>query len=351
MAYKTAWLVVVLLAGVYPLSASTYYVGTCKSGSFATISAAVDSPSVAPGSTINVCPGTYQEQVIISKPLTLHGITANGSSGVYINAPATLAETESAVLIQSLVPMVWVTTGPVNIQDINVVLTEPTTPCPSPQWVGFYYASGASGTLNRVEFQVAFDVPLGENLGCPGYGIWVENSGTPATSVTISNSFSDAGILAAALEPMPDIRLKVNITGNQVLTNPAGRGAGISLSQVGGTVTGNFIRPRRDAVNYVGIDDDAPNVTVSGNTIVGDDLGDAVQTQSGVGILIDADGDVVKSNKIIGLEVGIGIGCYSASVTGNTIVGAATGLIDPLPSFTGSNSFFTTRQNVLASCP
>jgi hypothetical protein len=351
MAHKTAWLVPVLLVGVYPLFASTYYVGTCKSGSFPTISAAVDSPSVAPGSTINVCPGNYQEQVIISKPLTLHGITANGSSGVYINAPATLAETESAVLIQALAPMVWVTAGPVNIQDISVVLTEGTSPCPSPQLVGFYYASGASGTLNRVEFQATFDDLLGDDKACPGYGIWVENANPAPTSVTISNSFSDGGILAAALEPLPDIRLKVTITGNQALANPWGGDAGIFVSQVSGTVTGNFIRPRRGPKPYFGINDAAPNVTVSGNTIVGDDLGDAAGTQSGVGVLIDADGAIVKPNKITGLEVGIDLGCHSAVVTGNTIMGAFTGLGDPLASFTGSNSFFTTQENVRSSCP
>jgi pectin methylesterase-like acyl-CoA thioesterase len=88
MSSKTIWLLFVLAVCAYPAAASTYYVGTCKSGSFATISAAVNSSSVAPGSTVEVCPGTYNEQVIISKPLTLRGITANNSSGVYITGSA-----------------------------------------------------------------------------------------------------------------------------------------------------------------------------------------------------------------------------------------------------------------------
>ncbi len=49
MSPKTVWLLSVLVVCAYPATASTYYVGTCKSGSFSTISAALNSPNVAPG--------------------------------------------------------------------------------------------------------------------------------------------------------------------------------------------------------------------------------------------------------------------------------------------------------------
>jgi nitrous oxidase accessory protein NosD len=169
--------------------------------------------------------------------------------------------------------------------------------------------------------------------------------------VTISNSFSDSGILAVALEPLPDLRLTVTITGNQLLANGAGADPGIYVSEVGGKVTGNFIRPRRGGMDYVGIIDAAPNVTVSGNTIAGDDLGDGSGITAGLGIAIGADGATVKSNKITGLQLGINLNCDSATVTGNTIVGATIGLLDAPASFAGSNSFFSTQQNVAGSCP
>src|SRR5215469_1983178 len=44
---------------------------SCKSAKFTTIQSAVD--AARPGGTVVVCPGTYHEQVVISKPLTLKG--------------------------------------------------------------------------------------------------------------------------------------------------------------------------------------------------------------------------------------------------------------------------------------
>ena len=55
-----------------PVFAATFFVGTCKAGAFGSINAAI--AAVPSGSTINVCPGTYAEQVVISKALTLQGI-------------------------------------------------------------------------------------------------------------------------------------------------------------------------------------------------------------------------------------------------------------------------------------
>jgi hypothetical protein len=175
MPSKMMWLFVLLVTCVSPLSAGTYWVGTCHAGSFSSISAAVKSPSVTSGSTINVCPGTYQEQVIVSKPLTLHGLVANRSSGakVLIKQTANLSVTESGVLETDLIPIIWVTTGPVTIENIHVDVLQP-VPCTPPQVVGFYYSSGAFGKINGVVFE-SFDA-------CPGWGIWVENNSNPTSN-------------------------------------------------------------------------------------------------------------------------------------------------------------------------
>lgn len=58
----------VLVCTTYQLAASTQYVGTCGKPNSPTINEAIS--VVSPGSTVKICPGSYSEQVIISKPLT-----------------------------------------------------------------------------------------------------------------------------------------------------------------------------------------------------------------------------------------------------------------------------------------
>src|SRR6266853_888958 len=88
MSRHLAWFfsVVVMLAVSAPLQALNYEVGGCKTGSgyvnFTTISAAV--VGVPAGSTIQICPGVYPEQVTITQPLTLKGIGFNNANRAVI---------------------------------------------------------------------------------------------------------------------------------------------------------------------------------------------------------------------------------------------------------------------------
>jgi pectin methylesterase-like acyl-CoA thioesterase len=69
--------------------ASTIVVGSCKSSltSFSTIQAAVNAAPA--GSTIDVCPGSYPEQVTISaKSLTLIGVLAGTNDAVVLVPPS-----------------------------------------------------------------------------------------------------------------------------------------------------------------------------------------------------------------------------------------------------------------------
>ncbi|HXY08680.1 MAG TPA: hypothetical protein VEI52_12645 [Terriglobales bacterium] len=65
----------------------TYIVGTCKSGTqFSTIQSALDASPAA--SAVQICPGTCPEQITITNPVTLEGISEGNSSAARIVPPA-----------------------------------------------------------------------------------------------------------------------------------------------------------------------------------------------------------------------------------------------------------------------
>jgi hypothetical protein len=359
MLCRLLWMGVLVAACVSPLAAGTYYVGTCHAGSFATISAAVSSPQVASGSTIKVCPGTYPEQVIISKPLTLQGMVSQTGSGALILGPTlqlsdTFQLATSAVFGVSFYPFVWVTTGPVKIQNLSVddwVYQNSTLGW----YVGFYYASGAFGSLTNVA----------SHEDMVGSSVWAENANTTATLLTITGSFFDNGIIAIATPPPAGHApvLTTDISGNQVSPNwgTSSGSYGVYLSEVGGTVSGNSIYgPKLSRGNLFpfdtfGIYDNAPAVTVSGNSIMFTPTGAEFHVD---GIYILADDAVVKSNKIGGAENGIVLNCHTATVSGNTITfsdfgngGYGVGVLDAPAGFAGVNTFHNTVVNMKSSCP
>src|ERR1700722_10932754 len=98
-------------------TAKTYYVGTCKPGKadYTTIQEAVN--GVAAGSTINVCPGIYPEQVEIGQPLTLTGVQSGNNASVVVTAPSSGLVAITIGSLQPSMPLIAVldTGGPVNL--------------------------------------------------------------------------------------------------------------------------------------------------------------------------------------------------------------------------------------------
>ncbi len=83
-----------LAIGARQVSAATvtYIVGTCRSGTqFTKIQKALDA-SPAPD-TVEVCPGSYAEQITISHPVTLEGIEQGNGAQVRIVATAMTVNT------------------------------------------------------------------------------------------------------------------------------------------------------------------------------------------------------------------------------------------------------------------
>ena len=318
--------------------ANTFAVGTCRPSlpSYPTISAAV---AAAPaGATVLVCPGTYPEQVVITVPLNLQGISSGNSERAVITAGGVaLTTVVDAVLDDTIAPQVWVEAGPVNITNITVDGTGNTVPT-TEFLVGIFYDSGSSGTVNEVTTRQQTEGGLGS-------GIMAENgNSSPIASVTIENSsvhdFDNFGILVASNQTPPT--LTATVKGNIV------RGGGVGINNFGATasVTSNVV-----AGSFRGITALAAT-TVTGNTvtdagqigIVAAAAGDIIKANTVVnsalaGIYLNASGATVQSNKLAENATGIEFACFTGTVSGNTISDTATGMNDVPLTFSMVNTF------------
>jgi len=374
-----ALLSLALVLGAQPLVAVTYYVTqplsppcTSNTSGFVIFPSIQYAVTHAPeGSTINVCPGTYAEQVIISQPLTLRGVSYGDSSQAVIAMPSTGLTMTSSIYFGTVAAQVQVTAGPVKISNITVDGTAGSSNCPSVGYVGIFYSSGSSGTVNEVETR-------DQNCTSGGIGIGVENGSGATESVTIENSNTNAasatGIFACS-EGSPST-LTVSIKNNYVagslegvvpycnvaasvsdnVINAADHGIGVVAGSPSTTVSGNTVIGPVNGIGITGIYVYVDGGTVSDNRIHGAYTGvdlyaagtitsNRILNSSGFGIYVGTNGATVKSNIITGGPIGIEIFCNTGTVSGNTINGATTGLDNVPASFTGVNTFYNLATN------
>lgn len=344
-----------LLIGAQPMLAATVVVGTCKPSlpSYPSISQAVS--SVPPGSTVEVCPGNYAEQVIITQPLTLKGLTSGNSGQAGITIPSGGLSTTASIFFGSVAPQVEVAAGPVNITNIILDGSGGGNGCSSPL-VGIFYSSGSSGTVNEST------VRNETNSGC-GLGIVAENGAGANESVTIENSsihdMDNIAIVAASNQSSPT--LTAAIKGN-FIESSGGEGIFFGFpGSIAGSVTDNFVTSNGGCgqlcsieFTTTGINDVGPSTAISGNTVTGYQVGIAadgaginitsnkIWNSSGEGIDVNASGITVQSNTITKSYIGIEFSCQAGNtVARNTIIEAAIGL-DRVPTgFLGANSLDT----------
>jgi len=305
---KTVLLLLALAAQAPLLSATvTYAVGSCEPMliSFTTIQGALDAtPSP---NTVKVCPGTYNEQVVIGMPVTVEGIS-DGNSAQAVIAPPSGGLTVNATndFGDPMAAQVFVQSGgqEVNLSNLTVDGTGNNVTTSNVNIVGVFYL-GSSGTLNHLAVQNQ----SGNGLGT---GVWL-GGGIPVPSVTVENSsvrgFSNTGIFAETNSSGSE--LTATIKGNYV---SAGALYGIVLR--GGetaSVSGNLV------TTFFGIEVEGGEGSVSKNTIVSSEPDNYT---GGAGIALYTDGVAVTSNAIFNYSSSEGIIADSsiAAVTGNTIV-------------------------------
>jgi parallel beta-helix repeat protein len=288
----------------------TFVVGICKPGfpNFSSISAAVSSSTVAAGSIVMVCPGTYKEQVQITKSLTLEGISSGDTDEAIIAPPAGgLVQNTADDIGDGISAQLWVDNvsgGPVNISNLTVDGTgNAATAC---LVMGIFYQNSA-GTVNHVTVR---------NQTGNGCGIGIEAEGGSASpAVTIENNTihndDDAGIVTETYASFNTPELTATIKGNY--TNNASQGIVINQG-TSDTVSGNLVSNSNFGITAQG----GSQGSVSGNTVL----------NSPLGIESFSDGVSVTSNKVFNSSVaGINLqGTQVANVQNNTVTSSSVGI-------------------------
>lgn len=328
-------LILVIGASQNLLAATNTTVGLCPGPGFhyTTIGAALLHTS--PSGTVNVCPGPYPEQVVITQAVTLKGVPAAGTDAAVILPPIggviqNTVDVDSALPIAAQV-LVQTTSG-VAISNLTVDGTGNGIAGCSPDIQGILFQN-ASGTINHVAVRNQTLPPA--DSGCQsGEGIFVQTAASFTSAVTVQNSSvhnynkngitgNDAGTTLIATGNY--------VQGSGVVPVPGAAQNGIQLGfGAAGKINSNVVIDNiyGDAAIAASTDillyDTAENsgITVSGNTVANSQLPIALYTDT-AGTL--GDSVVVTGNRIMGASVydAIDVCTNNNTVMGNVIFNSA----------------------------
>jgi hypothetical protein len=379
-------LALTLICAAVPAHATARYVGSCVKAKFVypTISAAI--AASAANDRINVCPGTYSEQVTISLPLFLAGMEAASGTTAQDRAVITLPPNPvvnamsqfngemfiAQILVQNVNPA-----GNFGVVISNLTVDGGANPAGqglyckgvglSAGLVGIFYdaTNNAPGTVGNIG-DVTTRNQQTENVGC-GYGIWVENGSPTNQSVTIQNNSVhdfDLGGITAVTAPMgapPAVTatIKGNFVHGSVSCSECSP-YGIDTQTIEGTILGNVIT---GVVSGITAGDST--IPITNNTVAG--FGTGVTLSGGstassneianvyTAFVLGGSsnpGPTVKSNTTNNTETIVDYACTpNATVTSNTFSDSATGFSSvPGTPPTTTNSLFNVDTISSGSC-
>jgi len=148
----------------------------CPNAQFTSIQAAVI--AAPPGATILVCPGTYPEQVRISKRLTIRGIRVGNENLASIIPPIAVANTASFGGTPIAAIVLVERTSSVTLDNLTVDGASNVIGGCAPSLVGIYYRNASGRILNAAVKNIRlFPDAL---LGCQGgLGIYAQSGDEP----------------------------------------------------------------------------------------------------------------------------------------------------------------------------
>jgi Periplasmic copper-binding protein (NosD) len=278
-------------------------VGSCYPGTqFTTIQAAVNAASS--GSTVRVCPGNYPEQIFITQPVSLLGISVATDAVIVPPTTGFIANGSynSTPFVSQV--LVWHTTATIN--NIAIDAGGSRSCLPAGRYFGIAYQSSSGTIKNSV-------VKNGPYCG--------------DSSDILADTTSDLKITNNALRDASDYILVTSATNTTINNNTLIQGYGVPFWGVDvqnspgpTTITGNTISSMQiAAINIIS----SPSATITGNNLPGN--------QFAIGIyLFAATNAIVQNNRITTVLWGIQINDNGQSgninATKNTIMDANCGL-------------------------
>ena len=344
----------------------------CPSAAFISIQAAVNAAN--PGDKINVCPGTYNEQVTINKSLTIQGVAVGGNNQAIVK-PTNMVVNSFSLASGNPIAAIILVDGASRVDLTNLTIDGVNNNiggC-APNLIGIYYRN-SSGKADSVAVRNVRLVPT--LAGCQsGLGIFAQSGNGGSSKVQVLNSsvhdFQKNGITGN--EPGTEI----NVKGNSV----SGDGPSPIIAQNGiqigfgakGTVDGNSVNNviytpcisvNVCAASSTGIlvFDPASPVRISNNNVANTQTGiylqankaeagnnTVFQTRIFDGIAIVGDRNTVNGNSISNSdESGVFVQGNKNEVNGNTINETPIGILEFPPSSGnkfGGNHFFNAGVN------
>jgi hypothetical protein len=347
-----------------------------------TISAAVAVPSLT---TIDVCPGTYAEQVNITHNLKLTGIVDGTSDAAVVIPPSGgLVQNGVDIFGNPVAAQIFVasTSGSpsVTVSHLTVDGTgNNIAGCAAPTLEGIYFQNTA-GTITDNTVRNQYQTDFTDYGGCQN-GLAINVESLTALAVTVSDnsvrSYQKNGITATgAATGAGSFGPKVTINANYIVglgatpLNWPG-GAGENGVQIGfgasGTVSGNIVNDNiwygeYPQYNYAGQGGPTPDngasgilvyastgITVSDNNVGSAQFGIATDTDPTYG---PGDNTTITSNKVSGTQVFDAIDLCSSTnkVQSNTIYGSAESAVHSDDSCGSGNNNSITDNTINEAC-
>jgi hypothetical protein len=335
-ALRVHYLLPVICAALFVPSATlaqTVAVGTCMPHlkAYSSISEAVD--AVSPGATVFVCPGSYAEQVLINKPLTLEGVPAGNADNPTIKVPQSGLK-DSVIAPANGVTMFYqvlvqgTESETVNISNLAVNGASSANSGLS-GWIEAIYYQNSSGTVSNVS-------TYGQKGNGSGFGIFLEGTTTQAKTVTVKNNtvhdFDSEGIRTNGTNSS----LTVKIASNSVISSSSFTGkpayGGIDVQGATGSILNNRVltHPAPPGVSTGAGIAFPSNSTVAGNTVVDFSVGiwslgnaniiDSNEVSlAGSAVVVSGSGNVVEENVLFTTVDGAGID-FNCTGTSNVVI-------------------------------